>query len=322
MASKADDVIDRRRLRRKLSFWRGAAILVAAAAVIAAATWMFRDTTTATNHIAKIRIEGTITDNRELQRRIQRIADSRSVQGVIVAISSPGGTTTGGEAIFEALRKLSEQKPMVAEVGTLAASAGYMIATASDHIVARQSSIVGSIGVLVQFPDVTQLMENIGVRYEAVKSSPLKAEPSPFTPTTDEEREMLRALVLDSYDWFVDLVTDRRDLSRQQVLQLADGSIFTGRQALENGLVDALGGEDVAKAWLVEQGLSADLEVVEWRERSSERGFFPIPGIGTLAAWALGFDDMDQMMARLGADRIFLDGLVSVWQPDLGHISE
>lgn len=322
MASKADDMIDRRRLRRKLSFWRGAAILVAAAAVIAAATWMFRDTTTATNHIAKIRIEGTITDNRELQRRIQRIADSRSVQGVIVAISSPGGTTTGGEAIFEALRKLSEQKPMVAEVGTLAASAGYMIATASDHIVARQSSIVGSIGVLVQFPDVTQLMENIGVRYEAVKSSPLKAEPSPFTPTTDEEREMLRALVLDSYDWFVDLVTDRRDLSRQQVLQLADGSIFTGRQALENGLVDALGGEDVAKAWLVEQGLSADLEVVEWRERSSERGFFPIPGIGMLAAWALGFDDMDQMMARLGADRIFLDGLVSVWQPDLGHISE
>jgi protease IV len=254
MASKADDMIDRRRLRRKLSFWRGAAILVAAAAIIAAATWMFRDTATAANHIAKIRIEGTITDNRELQRRIQRIGESRAVQGVIVAISSPGGTTTGGEAIFEALRKLSEQKPMVTEVGTLAASAGYMIATASDHIVARQSSIVGSIGVLVQFPDVTGLMENIGVRYEAVKSSPLKAEPSPFTPTTDEEREMLRSLVLDSYDWFVDLVTDRRDLSRQQVLQLADGSIFTGRQALENGLVDALGGEDVAKAWLVEQG--------------------------------------------------------------------
>ena len=322
MASKADDMIDRRRLRRKLSFWRGAAILVAAAAIIAAATWMFRDTATAANHIAKIRIEGTITDNRELQRRIQRIGESRAVQGVIVAISSPGGTTTGGEAIFEALRTLSEQKPMVTEVGTLAASAGYMIATASDHIVARQSSIVGSIGVLVQFPDVTGLMENIGVRYEAVKSSPLKAEPSPFTPTTDEEREMLRSLVLDSYDWFVDLVTDRRDLSRQQVLQLADGSIFTGRQALENGLVDALGGEDVAKAWLVEQGLSADLEVVEWRERSSESGFFRIPGIGTLAAWTLGFDDMEHMMSRLGADRIFLDGLVSVWQPDLGHISE
>ena len=107
---------------------------------------------------------------------------------------------------------------------------------------------------------------------------------------------------------------ERKKLERHYAFMLA--------QALENGLVDALGGEDVAKAWLVEQGVSADLEIVEWRERSSERGFFPIPGIGTLAAWALGFDDMDQMMARLGADRIFLDGLVSVWQPDLGHISE
>jgi len=322
MASKADDMIDRRRLRRKLTFWRGAAIVVAAAAVIAAAMWMFQDTATATNHIAKIRIEGTITDNRELQRRIQRIGESNAVQGVIVAISSPGGTTTGGEAIFEALRKLSEKKPMVAEVGTLAASAGYMIATASDHIVARQSSIVGSIGVLVQFPDVTGLMENIGVRYEAVKSSPLKAEPSPFTPTTEEEREMLRALVMDSYDWFVDLVTDRRDLTRQQVLAVADGSIFTGRQALERGLIDALGGEDVAKAWLVEQGLDANLDVVEWRDRSSTGGLFGIPGIGTLAAWAFGFADVDHMMARFGADRIFLDGLVSVWQPDFGRMAE
>ena len=322
MASKADDMIDRRRLRRKLTFWRGAAIVIAAAAVIAAAVWMFQDTATATNHIAKIRIEGTITDNRELQDRIQRIGESASVQGVIVAISSPGGTTTGGEAIFEALRKLSEQKPMVAEVGTLAASAGYMIATASDHIVARQSSIVGSIGVLVQFPDITELMENIGVRYEAVKSSPLKAEPNPFTPTTDEEREMLRALVMDSYDWFVDLVTDRRGLTRQQVLELADGSIFTGRQALERGLVDALGGEETAKTWLVEQGLDADLDVVEWRDRSSTDGFFGIPGIGTLAARAFGFADVEHMMARFGADRIFLDGLVSVWQPDLGHMAE
>lgn len=322
MASKADDMIDRRRLRRKLTFWRGAAMVIAAAAVIAAAVWMFQDTATATNHIAKIRIEGTITDNRELQRRIQRIGESNAVQGVIVAISSPGGTTTGGEAIFEALRTLSEKKPMVAEVGTLAASAGYMIATASDHIVARQSSIVGSIGVLVQFPDITELMENIGVKYEAVKSSPLKAEPNPFTPTTDEEREMLRALVMDSYDWFVDLVTDRRDLTRQQVLQIADGSIFTGRQALELGLIDALGGEDVAKAWLVEQGLSADLDVVEWRDRSSTGGLFGIPGIGTLAARALGFADVDHMMARFGADRIFLDGLVSVWQPDFGRMAE
>ncbi|MGY6707339.1 MAG: signal peptide peptidase SppA [Rhizobiaceae bacterium] len=322
MANRADDMIDRRRMRRKLTFWRAAAIILVAAGVVMAASWMFRDVSTAANHIAKIRIEGTITDNRELQARIARIGDSDAVKGVIVAISSPGGTTTGGEAIFEALRNLAEKKPMVAEVGTLAASAGYMVATASDHIVARQSSIVGSIGVLVQFPDITGLMENLGVRYEAVKSSPLKAEPSPFTPTTDEEREMLRALVLDSYDWFVDLVTDRRDLTRAQVLQVADGSIYTGRQALERGLVDALGGEEVAKAWLVEQGVDADLEVIEWRERSTNSGLLGIPGLSAMAAWMLGLPDEHRLLARLGADSIFLDGLVSVWQPEIGRSSD
>src|SRR5690606_39240134 len=101
-----------------------------------------------------------------------------------------GGTTAGGEMIYEEIRKLAADKPVTAQVGTLAASAGYMIASATDHIVARQSSIVGSIGVLIQFPDVTGLMDKLGIKLEEVKSSPLKAEPSPFHPTTQEERAM------------------------------------------------------------------------------------------------------------------------------------
>ncbi len=177
-----------------------------------------------------------------------------AVKGVILSIDSPGGTTAGGEAIFEAVRELAAAKPVVAQVGTLAASAGYMIASASDHIVARKSSIVGSIGVLVQFPDFTGLMDKVGIKLEEVKSSPLKAEPSPFNPTTDEERAMMRAMILDSYDWFVGLVDERRPLDRAEVLALADGSVFTGRQALTNKLVDALGGEREAIAWLGTQG--------------------------------------------------------------------
>jgi protease IV len=235
---------------------------------------------------------------------------------VLYTICSRGAPTAGGEATFEALRKLAGEKPLVAEVRSLAASAGYMVATASDHIVARQSSIVGSIGVLVQFPDVTGLMENIGVRLESVKSTPLKSEPNPFTPTTEEEREMLRALVLDSYEWFVELVMERRQFTRAQALSLADGSIFTGRQALERGLIDALGGEEEAKAWLGEQGVDTELEVVEWMERSTRGGLFGLPGLGTIAARLLGLPDQDELLARIGADRIFLDGLLSVWQPD------
>lgn len=315
MAARADDLIDRRRLRRKLSFWRVAAILALAAIVIGLGSYFWRDGTGAgLNHIARIKVEGTITDNEDLIDLIERVGDSPLVQGVVVHVNSPGGTTAGGEAVYEAIRKLAAEKPVVAQVGTLAASAGYMVASAADHIVARQSSIVGSIGVLFQYPDVTQLMENIGVRVDGVKSSPLKAEPSPFTPTTEEERAMIRSLVMDSYDWFVGLVEDRRPLDRQQVLALADGSIFTGRQALDHQLVDTLGGEDEAVAWLGTRGVDAELTVVEWKPRSQTRWW----GVGGQASIAslLGLDRLaGELIAKAGLEPLFLDGLVSVWQP-------
>lgn len=323
MADRADDIIDRRRLRRKLTFWRVVALAVIVLAVAAASSWLFRDRLggAGVDHIAKIKIEGTITEDEELLDRLDRVAKASHVKGVILSIDSPGGTTAGGEAIFEAVRRIAAEKPVVAQVGTLAASAGYMIASASDHIVARQSSIVGSIGVLVQFPDVTGLMEKIGVKLEGVKSSPLKAEPSPFTPTTDEARAMLRALVMDSYDWFVGLVEDRRPLTHAEVLAVADGSIFTGRQALQRKLVDALGGEEVAVTWLVSKGIDKDLSVVEWAKPSS--GVFGSMTLAQAAATALGVDWLSPELARkTGADRLFLDGLLSLWHPDGGILSD
>jgi protease-4 len=219
------------------------------------------------------------------------------------------------------VRKLAEAKPTVAQVGTLAASAGYMIASATDHIVARQSSIVGSIGVLFQFPDVTGLMDKIGVRLEGVKSSPLKAEPSPFSPTTEEERAMIRNLVMDSYDWFVGIVDDRRPLTREEVLAVADGSIYTGRQALARKLIDELGGEETAKAWLLGRGVPAELEIVEWRERQSGRQWLLGASATEIIAAFIGLPTgSGDLLREVGADRIFLDGLVSVWQPDLGRL--
>jgi protease IV len=319
MASRADDIIDRRRLRRKLTFWRVAALLVVALAVGSASYWYFRDTTggAAAAHIAKVKIEGTIVENEELIERLDRIRKSPAVRGVILAINSPGGTTAGGEAIFEEVRRLAAEKPVVAQVGTLAASAGYMVASATDHIVARQSSIVGSIGVLIQFPDLTGLMEKLGIGVESVKSSPLKAEPSPFTPTTDEERQMVRALIMDSYDWFVGLVEDRRPLTRAEVQALADGSIFTGRQALQRKLVDTLGGEREAVAWLATKGVDPELGVVEWKPRRSGGLLSAFTAGGEGLARLLGLPDYaGDIIRELGADRIFLDGLLSVWQPE------
>lgn len=318
MTLRADDLIDRRHLRRKLTFWRAAAFLVLAGLVIAVSVWAFGDELSGIgkDHIAKIRIEGTITEDEELLGRLEKVKSSPAVKGVILSIDSPGGTTAGGEAIFDAVRALAAEKPVVAQVGTLAASAGYMIASASDHIVARKSSIVGSIGVLVQFPDFTGLMDKVGIKLEEVKSSPLKAEPSPFNPTTDDERAMIRAMILDSYDWFVGIVDDRRPLSREEVLRLADGSVFTGRQAVTNKLVDALGGEEEAVAWLKTKGVADGLDVVEWKAKDQSSSLF----LGSQAAKAIG-EAMGlpgagaAILRETGADRLFLDGLVSVWQP-------
>ncbi|MDX8528990.1 signal peptide peptidase SppA [Mesorhizobium sp. MSK_1335] len=318
MAMRADDLIDRRRLRRKLTFWRVAAFVVLAAAVFAFSAWVYDDNFTgrAVPHIAKVKIEGTITEDEELLKRLEAIRKSPEVKGVILSVDSPGGTTVGGESIFEAVRKLAGDKPVVAEVGTLAASAGYMIASAADHIVARKTSIVGSIGVLIQYPDVSGLMDKLGIRLEEVKSSPLKASPSPFKPTNDDERAMVRKLILDSYDWFVGIVADRRKMTRDQALALADGSIFTGRQALANHLVDAVGGEQEAIDWLATKGVDGKLNVVEWKDKDRRGGFLFSQSMAKVAAKALGLPDAGgDVIHELGADRLFLDGLVSVWHP-------
>lgn len=316
MTNRADELIDRRRLRRKLTFWRMLALIFVGLVIVGTTLWTLRDKGMGGNHIAKVRIEGTITEDEELLERLEQIGETDRVKGVIIWINSPGGTTTGGEAIYEAVRKLAEKKPVVTQVGTLAASAGYMIASASDHIVARQSSIVGSIGVLMQYPDISRLMDNIGVKLEGVKSSPLKASPSPFAPTTDEERAMIRALVMDSYDWFVSLVQERRPLSREEVLAVADGSIFTGRQALENRLVDELGGEEIVLEWLKTRGVDAELDIVEWKP--AQQGGLLTPMSAAQAAGAFfGFDKFaSELFGSAGVDRMFLDGLLSVWQPD------
>ncbi|WP_309082555.1 signal peptide peptidase SppA [Chelativorans sp.] len=322
MSTRADDLIDRRRLRRKLTFWRVLAFLVLAIAILASARWLFGDTLAAGPHIAQVRVEGTILEDKELLELLEDVRRSSLVEGVIITVDSPGGTTAGGEAVFDEIRRVAAEKPVVAQIGTLAASAGYLVASAADHIVARQTSIVGSIGVIIQYPDVTQLLAKLGVKVEEVKSTPLKAEPSPFNPTTEQERQMLAAMIRDSYDWFVNLISERRKMPRAEVLAIADGSVFTGRQAAERRLVDTLGGEREAKAWLVERGVSEDLEIVEWKPSDAGQFFF-LPG--SAAEWIgglLGLPRQGELLERLGMERIFLDGLLSLWQPETAGLSE
>ncbi len=314
MAQDAEALIERRRLRRKLTVWRAAFVLLLVALIAGFAFASMRGANLAQPHIAKVRIEGTIFENEELLRRLDRIAKNDAVKGVILILDSPGGTTVGGETIYEAVRKITQKKPVVTQVGTLAASAGYMIASASDHIVARQTSIVGSIGVLFQYPDVSKLLDTVGIKVETIKSSPLKAEPNYFNPASDEAKAMIRNMIMDSYDWFVDLVEKRRGFSHDQALALANGAVFTGRQALENKLIDGLGGEEEAIAWLKTKGLSEKLPRIEWKPVSEETGFSLRDLIIHAGAQLLGVpQDAQTMLNQMARERIFLDGLLSVW---------
>ncbi|MBB5700210.1 protease-4 [Ochrobactrum daejeonense] len=317
MAHDAEAIIERRKLRRKLTIWRVAFLLLVAALIAVFASWSLRGANFSQPHIAKVRIEGTIFENEELLKRLGKIAGDDAVKGVILVLDSPGGTTVGGEAIFEAVRKIAQKKPVVTQVGTLAASAGYMIASASDHIVARQTSIVGSIGVLFQYPDVSKLLDTIGVKVETIKSSPLKAEPNYFSPASEEAKGMIRNMIMDSYAWFVDIVEKRRSFTHEQALALANGAVFTGRQALDKKLIDGLGGEEEAVTWLASKGVSKDLPRLEWKPVSSDTGFSVRDLIIHAGARLLGVpQEAGSVLKEIAGDRIFLDGLLSVWHVD------
>lgn len=324
MSLNADEIVDRRRLRRKLSFWRVIAVIVAVVAVVAligVAAGGGDGVRSFQPQIARLSIAGFISEDRRQLELIERLGKDQNVKAVIVSINSTGGSTTGGEALYTAIRKLSEKKPTVAQMGTVAASAAYMTAIATDHIVARRSTLTGSIGVLVQYPEVSQLLDKLGVRVEEIKSAPLKAEPSPFHPSTEESRAVMAGVIADSFDWFVGLVAERRGMSRADALRVADGRVYTGGQALAAKLIDEIGGEEAAQAWLEkEKGVAKDLPIRDWAPKSGGPGFpfskasliWVAEKLGILPAGSglLGID-------KLLPERLNLDGLQSVWQGQL-----
>lgn len=312
----ADHVIDRRRMRRKLTFWRVFAFLLGLG-VIAAIWWQATRSNApgpSEDHIARVQISGLITGDRATLDMLEKIGKSNA-KAVLLSIESPGGTTTGSEKLFNELRKINEKKPVVAVLGGVAASGAYIAAISADHIVAHKNSIVGSIGVIVQLPNVSRLLDTLGVKVETIRSSPLKAAPNGLEPTSPEARKALAAIVEDSYAWFKDLVKERRKLSNDELKAVTDGRVFTGRQSIALKLVDAIGGEREAIAWLQkEKKIPAKLRIRDWK-KSSGPGFW---GLTTAAATAevLGLEGVGRMLRRTGAslDAYMLDGLLAVWQ--------
>src|SRR3984957_2909072 len=326
MSLDSDVIVDRRRIRRKLTFWRVVAALIAIAAIIAVGalgTPGGRGALATSGSIARVNIEGLIRSDQERVAALERLEKSQAV-AVVVHINSPGGTTAGSEQLYDALVRLKAKKPLVVVVEGLAASGGYITAIAADYIVAQQSSLVGSIGVLFQFPNFTELLKTVGVKVEEVKSSPLKAAPNGFEPTSPEARAALDALVKDSYAWFRGLVKERRGMDDTQLEKVADGRVFTGRQALELKLIDQLGDEKTAVAWLVAQkGVKPDLPVRDYKltPRFGDLTFLKAAASVTLDAlcFSAGARQIEQAGVAHAVDRLSLDGMLALWQPAGSH---
>jgi protease IV len=324
MSLDADVIVDRRRMRRKLTFWRVSALLIVLLAVVGAAVVLVPKSRLipSADYIARIKIEGLIRDNHSRVEALEQLGKSQA-KAVIVHINSPGGTTAGSEQLYEALRTLQAKKPTVVVVDGLAASGAYIAALSCDHIIAYDTSLVGSIGVLFQYPNFTEVLKTVGIKVESIKSSPLKAAPNGFEPTSPEARAAIESIVLDSYAWFKGLVKDRRKMDDAQLAAVSDGRVFTGRQGVGLKLVDSLGNEKTALAWLeTEKKVPANTPVRDYslQPRFSELSFLHV------AAWtfqAVGLSAVAQRIEEWSAvqavERLNLDGLLALWHPPLSN---
>lgn len=302
MALDAEALLDRRRQRRRLVFWRVATVLAVAAALVAGLARFDGLFGLGGPHIARLWVTDIIVDDQQRTDAIDDLVESDDVDAVVVRIDSPGGTLSGSEELYLALRRLAERKPVVAVIGGVGASGGYMTAIAAERIFARESTITGSIGVILQTMEVTELLGKLGIKPEAIKSSPLKAQPSPFEEMDAAARAATLATVEDSHALFVSMVGERRGLDGEALAAVTDGRVFTGRQALANRLIDAIGGEREALAWLAEaHNVDPDLPVhdVDWRE--------PGEMLSELGTWVFG--------KPYSFERLTLDGLVALWHP-------
>ena len=302
MSLETDLLLDRLRLKRRLVFWRTFAVLVAVAAVLVglhgSGVWFSQA------HVARLSVDGVISEDRKLTKTVADLADDPSVKALIVSIDSPGGSVAGGESLHDAIAHVAAKKPVVAVMGGVAASAGYMIAVAADRIYAREGTLTGSIGVLLEAPQVSGLLDKIGVGVTTITSGPLKDQPSYTHPLSEQGRTVLKGLVMDMYEQFVAMVAKGRHMDPARVRELGDGRAYTGRQALKLGLVDAIGGERAARTWLaINKGVSKDLPVQDIETRSfAERELSGILGPVFLGIWK-----------SLFSQSVMLDGGWAVW---------
>lgn len=305
MSFETDHLIDRRRLKRSLTFWRVVAVLAFAVAGLAAFARFGGDSVDG-EYVAHVAVEGLILRDDDLLDQIRSVSDDGDAKALVVTIDSPGGGFLASEAIYNELRHVADTGiPVVAVIGDTGASGGYMAAIGADRIYAGRGTVTGSIGVIMQTANVLGLLEKVGVEPQIVKSGPLKAQPNPVEPFSDDARANIQGVIDDLHGAFVDMVQERRSLPAATLETVSDGRIFTGRQALEAGLIDAIGTVDDARAWLDEsQSISEDLPMLD---------VTPV-------------DELEELRELMGtvlgkalfSEGLTLDGVLALWHPATG----
>lgn len=304
MSSDTDRLLDRRRLKRRLTFWRVFAVLAIAAAGIAL-YGRFDGVVKTGPYVATVAIDGLILRDDERSDAIRAVADDDDAKALIVEIDSPGGGFVASETLFRDILRVGEAgKPVAAVIGNTGASGGYMAALGADRIFVHAGSVTGSIGVILQSADITEFLDTIGIKPEIVKSGPLKAQPNPVEPFSPAARENIQGVIDDLHDTFVMLVAEQRGLPKADAGALADGRIFTGYQALGVGLADQLGDVDDARTWLT--------VIHDIAEELPMRDVTPVDEVEKLR---------DMMGGALGkalfSERLRLDGVLALWHPQL-----
>ena len=308
MSLNADTLLDRIYLKAQARKWRILGITAIVIAVIASLPQVKGIVNIGpihTDYIARIKIDEVILDDQETYKLFTTARDNDNVKAVVLWLDTPGGSAIGGEELYLTIRELAAKKPVVAVMRGMATSAGYMAAIGADHIIAREGTITGSIGVIIQSAEFSNLAEKLGITPVTIRSAPLKGTPSMFEKMSPEAEVAVQDVVDDFYGYFVDLVAERRKLPRDQTVKLADGRVYSGKQALDLKLIDQIGGEKEALNWLTKtKKIEASLPVhdIEKKKKTDE-----------LLEYLGGSSSKNVLYNLL----VKLDGLVLIWHPNI-----
>ena len=256
-----------------------------------------------TPFIAKVYVDGIIYEKTELLERLSHLSEDKNLRGLLVKINSPGGTFVSSRELFDSIKDLGKQIPTAVYMKEVATSGGYLLSLGADRIFSNQGTITGSVGVILQTADLTELFEKIGINPIVIKSGEFKAVPNPIEKIDKRKIDYISEVVLVLQQEFINIVRDRRKIPDYVVKEISDGRIFTATQALDLNLIDQIGSERDAIDWIKkEASLEDDVEIIDFSQEENIFSFLKI-------------NNFKNKIKKINVN--FLSGFLAIWTPSL-----